>query len=149
MDLSLQKRLAADILGVGEDRVWIDPNKIEEVSKALSRQDIKDLIDKGIIRKKEVKGQSRTWANYIRRQKQKGRRRGHGSRKGTKKARNDKKRLWMIRIRAIRRLLRQLVNEKKIDRHTYRELYIRAKAGQLRNKRHVLLYLKERGIIKE
>jgi len=71
MDLSLQKRLASEILSVGKDRIWIDPNKIQDVSKALSRSDILDLIDKGIIRVKQVKGQSRTWANYIKEQKKK------------------------------------------------------------------------------
>ncbi len=54
MDLSLQRRLAAEILNVGEDRVWIDPTKVEEVAKALSKQDIRELINKGIIRKKDV-----------------------------------------------------------------------------------------------
>jgi large subunit ribosomal protein L19e len=108
MDLSLQKRLASEILGVGKDRIWIDPNKIQEASKALSRSDILDLIDKGIIRIKQVKGQSRTWANYIKEQKKKGRRRGPGSKKGSKNARSGKKEHWIKRIRAIRKLLREL-----------------------------------------
>ena len=55
MDLSLQKRLASEILDVGKDRIWIDPNKIQDVSKALSRSDILDLIDKGIIRENKSK----------------------------------------------------------------------------------------------
>ncbi|BFI73318.1 50S ribosomal protein L19e [Nanoarchaeota archaeon] len=149
MDLSLQRRLAAEILNVGEDRVWIDPNKLEEVSKALSKQDIKDLINKGIIRKKQVKGQSRTWANYIHEKRKKGRRRGSGSRKGSKKTRTDPKEEWMKRIRALRRLLRKLRDEKIIDKHLYRELYIKAKAGEFKNKRHILLFLREKGILKE
>ena len=149
MDLSLQRKLAAEILNVGEDRVWIDPTKLEEVSKALSRQDIKELINKGIIRKKQPKGQSRTWARYIHEQKKKGRRRGKGSRKGKRSARVDEKEEWMKRIRALRRLLRKLRDEKVIDRHLYRELYRKAKGGEFKNKRHLLLYLKEKGIIKE
>ena len=34
MNLTTQKRLAASILKVGVNRVWIDPNEIEEVSRA-------------------------------------------------------------------------------------------------------------------
>ncbi|MGC9132844.1 MAG: 50S ribosomal protein L19e [Nanopusillaceae archaeon] len=149
MDLSLQRRLAAEILNVGEDRVWIDPTKTEEVSKALSKQDIKELINKGIIRKKQVEGQSRTWARYIHEQKKKGRRRGQGSRKGGKKARSDKKEEWMKKIRSLRKLLKKLRDEKIIDKHIYRDLYRKAKGGEFKNKRSILLYLKEKGILKE
>jgi len=148
MDLSLQKRLASEILGVGKDRIWIDPNKIQEISKALSRSDILDLIDKGIIRVKQVKGQSRTWANYIKEQKKKGRRKGPGSKKGSKNARSGKKEQWIKRIRAIRKLLRELKEKKIIDKRLYRELYKRAKSNEFKSKRAVLIYLKDLGILK-
>ena len=36
MNLTTQKRLAADILKVGVNRVWIDPENIEEVSRAIT-----------------------------------------------------------------------------------------------------------------
>jgi len=148
MDLSLQKKLASEILSVGKDRIWIDPNKIQDVSKALSRSDILDLIDKGIIRVKQVKGQSRTWANYIKEQKKKGRRRGAGSRKGGRKARLDKKENWIKRIRAIRNLLRELKEKNIIDKKLYRDLYKRAKSNEFKSKRAVLIYLKDLGILK-
>ncbi|HNS25277.1 MAG TPA: 50S ribosomal protein L19e, partial [Methanobacteriaceae archaeon] len=34
MNLTTQKRLAADILKIGVNRVWIDPDHSEEVSQA-------------------------------------------------------------------------------------------------------------------
>jgi len=148
MDLSLQRKLASEILGVGKDRIWIDPNKIQDVSKALSRSDILDLIDKGIIRVKQIKGQSRTWANYIKQQKKKGRRRGAGSRKGGRKARLDKKESWIKRIRAIRNLLRELKEKNIIDKKLYRDLYKRAKSNEFKSKRAILIYLKDLGILK-
>jgi len=148
MDLSLQKRLASEIFGVGKDRIWINPNKIQEVSKALSRSDILDLIDKGIIRVKQVRGQSRTWANYIKEQKKKGRRRGSGSKKGSKNARLGKKEHWIKRIRAIRKLLRELKEKKIIDKKLYRGLYKRAKSNEFKSKRAILIYLKDLGILK-
>jgi len=148
MDLSLQRKLASEILGVGKDRIWIDPNKIQDVSKALSRSDILDLIDKGIIRVRQVRGQSRTWANYIKEQRKKGRRRGAGSRKGSRKARLDKKESWMKRIRAIRKLLRELKEKNIIDKKLYRDLYKRAKSNEFKSKRAILIYLKDLGILK-
>ena len=37
MNLTTQKRLAADLLKVGVNRVWIDPNNLEEVSRAITQ----------------------------------------------------------------------------------------------------------------
>ena len=36
MDLKNQKRMAAEILKCGENRVWIDPDKIEEVAECIN-----------------------------------------------------------------------------------------------------------------
>ena len=38
MNLTTQKRLAASILKVGLNRVWIDPERLEDVSMAISRE---------------------------------------------------------------------------------------------------------------
>lgn len=91
MDLSTQKRLAADILKVGVNRVWIDPDRVDEVARAITRESIKKLIKEGAIKAKQKKGISRYRARKIAMQKKKGRRRGKGSIKGAKGARMPKK----------------------------------------------------------
>lgn len=141
MDLSLQKRLASEILGVGEDRIWIDPKKLSDVSKAITKEDIRNLIKEGFIRVKDVEGRSRVRARLIHKQKKKGRRRGEGSRKGKRSARMDEKKVWINNIRAIRRLLRILKSKNVIDKHLYRRLYIMSKSGIIRTKRQVLLWV--------
>lgn len=148
MDVSLQKRLAAEILGVGEDRIWIDPNKLEEVSKALTREDVKRLINEKVIKVKEVRGQSRYWARILHMQRKKGRRRGHGSRKGRKSTRSNEKRADILKRRSMRKLIRTLKNKGAIDRHTYRRLYMLIKGGIFKSRRHILLWLKEKRILK-
>jgi len=45
-DLKAQKRLAADELDVGKGRVWLDPEAQEEVADAITREDIRELIDR-------------------------------------------------------------------------------------------------------
>ena len=40
MNLTTQRRLAASILKVGVNRVWIDPEEIEEVSRAITRDGV-------------------------------------------------------------------------------------------------------------
>jgi len=147
--LKMQRRIAAEILKCGENRIWIDPERIDDVAVAITREDIKRLIHDGVIRKKPIKGQSRARARIRHEQKKKGRHRGPGSRKGKKTARMGKKERWMTTIRALRKELRKLKAEGKLDDHTYRRLYIRAKGGQFKNKRQLYLFMREHGILKE
>ncbi|UCF59603.1 MAG: 50S ribosomal protein L19e, partial [Candidatus Bathyarchaeota archaeon] len=44
MSLKSQRRLAAELLNVGEGRVWIDPDRIEDVEAAITREEIRRLI---------------------------------------------------------------------------------------------------------
>jgi len=141
-NLTKQRRLAADILKVGVERVWIDPEAAEEVSSAITREDIRKLIEEGIIKRKQKKGVSRGRARERARKRKLGRRRGHGSRKGTKYARLPRKRRWIMRIRALRRRLRELRDEGRLDRRTYRLLYRRAKGGMFKSVAHLEEYIR-------
>ena len=51
--------MAAKILEVGINRIWIDPTESSEVSLANSRLGVKKLIKNGIIRKRKVVVHSR------------------------------------------------------------------------------------------
>jgi len=148
MDVSLQKELAAEILGVGKDRIWIDPKKLDEVSKALTKEDVRRLIKEGIIKVKEVEGQSRYWSIVLHEKRKKGRRRGYGSRKGKKSARLDEKTQHILKVRAMRRFIRILKMKNIIDKKTYKQLYKLIKGGMFRSKKHILLWLKEKAILK-
>jgi len=148
MDLRLQRRLAASVLKCGENRVWFDPTALEDIATAATKNDIRELIEQGVIKRKPVKGICRARINKKRMQKRKGRRRGHGSRKGKKTARMPRKRLWIIRIRAIRRRLRYLRNSGHIDRRTYRMLYRKAKGGEFRSVSHLNAYIEQMGLLK-
>ncbi|RLI37656.1 50S ribosomal protein L19e [Candidatus Bathyarchaeota archaeon] len=133
MSLRSQRRLAAEILKVGVNRVWIDPDRIEEVESAITREEIRKLIHEGAIRALKKKGISRARARIIHEKKKKGLRRGPGSRSGTRKARLPRKRMWMMRIRALRRRLRELKSRRLIAEGAYRRLYIMAKSGAFKS----------------
>jgi len=125
--------MAAKILKVGESRVWIDPERIEEVELAISREEIRKLIHEKAIRKLPEKGVSRARARILHEKKKKGRRRGHGSRQGAKGARYPRKKLWIIRIRAQRKKLRELRDKHIITESVYRRLYVMAGSGVFRS----------------
>jgi large subunit ribosomal protein L19e len=149
MNLKLQRRLAAEILKVGENSVWMDPDELETIAEAVTKEDVRGLIEEGIIRRKPVKGVSRARIRKRRMQRKKGRRRGHGRRKGKKTARMPKKERWMMRIRALRRKLRELRDSGKIERRTYRMLYRKAKGGEFRSIAHLESYIIANKLIKE
>ncbi|MCD6209325.1 MAG: 50S ribosomal protein L19e [Methanophagales archaeon] len=132
-NLAKQRRIAAKVLKVGEGRVWIDPESISDVEEAITRADIRDLIEEGVIRKKPKRGVSRGRARIRALKKSLGRRKGHGSRKGTQGARRSKKRQWIIRIRALRRRLKELRAEGVIDKSMYHRLYNKAKGGEIKS----------------
>jgi large subunit ribosomal protein L19e len=132
------KRLAADILKVGESRIWIDPEGIEEVEDAVTRADIRRLIKSGVIRERPASTPSRG--------RMRSGRSGPGSRKGAKGARMTV--TWVEKVRAQRRLLRQLRDKGVVSRRLYRRLYMMVKGGAFASRRMLLNYvasLKERG----
>ncbi len=144
MSLTTQRTLAADILKSGTNRIWLDPEHLTEVQEALTREDIKKLIQNGFIRIKQKKGVSRGRARHTLKQKRKGRRQGIGSRKGRSGVRQNLKEQWVSKIRLQRELFTQLKDKKLISISTYRLLRQKSKGGFFRSPRHVKLFLTEK-----
>jgi len=149
-DLKYQRRLAADILKCGVHRVMIVSTKEneEEISEAVTRDDIRELIKTGLISKRQKKGVSRGRTRYRMAQKKKGRRRGQGSREGAKYARLPKKKRWMRTIRSLRAELQTLRNNGEIAPGDYRKYYRRAKGGMFRSRAHLRAHLTMDGVLK-
>ncbi|MEM2419551.1 MAG: 50S ribosomal protein L19e [Candidatus Bathyarchaeia archaeon] len=141
-NLRSQRRLAAQILKVGQDRVWIDPNRIEDVEAAITREEIRKLIHEGVIKPLKEKGVSHARAREVHEKKKKGLRRGPGSRSGAARAKVSKKEAWMNKIRALRKRLRELKTEKVITESTYRKLYVMAKSGKFASVADMERYIK-------
>jgi large subunit ribosomal protein L19e len=127
-DLANQRRLASKVLGCGLDRVWLNPEASEEIASAITREDIRGLIEKGTIKAKPVRGVSRGRARALAAKRKYGHCKGHGSRKGKKGARTPSKELWMKKIRALRRRLKELRAEGALEKSVYCRLYRKAKA---------------------
>ena len=146
--LDVQRRLAAQILKCGENRIRFDPASLEDIKEAITKTDIRLLINNDAISKKRVENTSKFWARKTRIQKSKGKQKGFGSRKGKKTARLPPKRAWINKIRLQRHYIKTLRNNKIITSTAYHELYMKSKGGFFRSIRHLKLYTEERGLIK-
>ncbi|WP_267640271.1 50S ribosomal protein L19e [Haloarchaeobius amylolyticus] len=140
-DLSAQKRLAADVLDCGKNRVWFDPESQGDIAEAITREDIRELVDEGSIRAEEKKGNSKGRSRERKAKRAYGHQKGPGKRKGKKGGRSDSKKEWQQRIRAQRKKLNELRGNGEITRTQYRELYNKARGGEFRSVQYLLNYI--------
>ena len=124
-DLRNQRRMAAEVLKCGENRVWMNPDRLDEVEDCITRADIRTAIASGLIKAKPKNGTSRARTRYVAGQKASGKRKGPGSRKGTANARVRDKERWMA---------------------TY---YRKAKGGMFKSRRHLKQHMTAAGHLKE
>ncbi len=143
------KKIAAEILGVGESRVRISPEALDRLEEVTTKADVRALIKEGLIYAEYARGISRGRWRELHDKRRRGRRRGVGSRRGSKYARLDPKEVWKGRIRAMRRYLGSLKMMGLIDSRTWRELYLQVKGGRFDSVASLRAYLVSNNIIKQ
>lgn len=146
MSLRSQRRLAAQMLKVGATRVWIDPDRIDEVETAITREEIRRLVHEGVIKALPEKGVSRVRARLLHEKKKKGLRRGPGQREGSARSKVSRKQVWMTKIRALRRKLREMKARREIAEGDYRKLYVLAGSGTFKSIADMERYVKAQGL---
>ena len=146
MSLKSQRRLAAEILKVGEGRVWIDPDRTLDVEVAITRDEVRKLIHEDAIKPLPKKGISRSRAKSLKEQKKKGLRKGPGGKTGSARSKISKKRAWMLTIRPLRRKLRELRDSRIITKSVYRKLYNMAGSGVFESTADLERYIQTRGL---
>ena len=139
MSLRMQRRLAADLLKCGENRVRFDPERIEDVMDAITRADIRRLIKDGVIYAAPKKGQTRH------RVKEK---RGPARRKGGKHSVISRKRRWVMRVRAQRRVIASLRDSGRLARDAYRKVYLQVKAGRFKSVADLMRFLEDQKMLR-
>ncbi len=132
--LSLQKRIAAQVLKVGKNRVWFDPSRINDIKEAITKEDIKALIKERAIKKKPLIGTKRKAGKSRKKRKRKGRRRGPGKKR---KNLNKRKEEYIRKIRKIRSYIKELKSRNVIDAKESKKLMRLAKAGVFKSKKDI------------
>jgi large subunit ribosomal protein L19e len=142
-DLGAQRRLAADVLDVGENSVWLDPDRQADLADAITREDIRELVDEGAIAADRPSGNSRGRARERNAKRADGHRKGPGTRRGKAGARENDKQQWQSSIRAQRRTLRDLRDDGVLDPAGYRTLYDQATGGEFDDVRRLLNHIED------
>ena len=137
------RRIASEFLGVGESKVKFRADSIKKIQDALTREDIRSLIKEGVIYKIERRGVSRVRGMAKRAQTKKGRRGGMGSRRGTPSARLDGKVAWIAKVRAQRRFLSSLVQDKRIAPESVRKVYLMIKGNAFKSVKILETHLRD------
>lgn len=142
MNLRSKKRMAADVLKVGVNRIRLDPGSTDILTDAITKDNVRALIKEGLIRVSPVNSVSRgRFRNKAVTRKKHGS--GAGSREGRKTARMGKKQRWVMHVRTIRRRLKVMRDRGEITSVAFKRLYLQVKGGQVRSLKHLTDLVKE------
>ncbi|MDE1829761.1 MAG: 50S ribosomal protein L19e [Thaumarchaeota archaeon] len=142
VNLKTKRQLVSRILGVGADRIKFDPNYLDDVADAITRDNIRSLITANVIEVKPIKGTSKGRSHFKKSQHKK-RSTKQGSKKGRKGARMGKKEIYVKKIRAMRHQLSVSKARKEITNESYWKLYKQVSGNQVRNLAHLRSLIEE------
>jgi large subunit ribosomal protein L19e len=136
VNIKKKRELVARILGVGANRVRFEPDKLDDITDSITREDLRSHVKRGTIWTTRVKGTSRGRARaklVIRRKSGL----GPGSKKGKKTARTGKKSAYVTKVKSMRYHLKVLKDRNEINRQTYWSIYKKVNGGQVRSLSHM------------
>ncbi|MDQ3909165.1 MAG: 50S ribosomal protein L19e [Thermoproteota archaeon] len=142
VNIARKRELAARVLDVGANRVRFEPDRLEDITDSITRENIRSLIKSGAIWTVQPKGSSRGRA-IKKRSVWKVHGKGPGSKKGKKTARIGKKGVYVVRTRSMRYHLKVIKERKDISNDMYWYLYKRVNGGQVRSLAHLRELVKE------
>ena len=142
VNLKTKRRLVARILGVGTNRIKFDSEYLDDITDAITRDNIRSLLTANIIEVKPIKG---TYKGRSYHKKSQRRKRGtkQGSKKGSKGTRVGKKQVYVRKIKALRHRLKVSKLRKEITNEEYWKLYRQASGNQIRNVAHLRTLIEE------
>jgi len=131
-----KRRMSADLLKVGLNRVKFDPEQLDRIEEAVTREDLRRLIHSGAIWAVQAKGISSGRKNLLK-AKKRYRGSGAGSKKGAKGARMPRKDRWVAQVRVLRGYLKHLKQRGELPQDQQKALYKKVKGGEIRSMRRL------------
>ncbi|MGC8662542.1 MAG: 50S ribosomal protein L19e [Candidatus Micrarchaeia archaeon] len=144
MSIKFARRAAAELLNRGESSIRFNKASLDEIKKALTKDDVRKLIKNGSIISLKEKHNKSLNSKELKKKRKEGRRRGFGRRKGTRKARGII--TWEKKVRSQRAMLKELKKMGKLDSSSFRRFYMLVKGNSFHDKASLLLHLREHGI---
>ena len=126
-----KKVLASRVFNVGANKIIFNPSRLNEISEAITRQDMIDLHNAGAIIISEKAGRKKV-------EKRKRRRKDGNFRKIV----FNRKRDYIIITRKLRNYLFELRKQKRIDDEKYQEVRRKIKTRNFKSKAQLKEYLK-------
>lgn len=123
MNLRKKKTLAAKTLGVGRERIIFVKSRLDEIQKAITKQDIHDLYNTSAITIRQIKGRKK----IIKKRKR-------SSAGNVRKKIKGRKREYLFLTRKLRRYLDEQRKKKKISPDEIEIIKKKIKNRELRNK---------------
>jgi large subunit ribosomal protein L19e len=133
MSLKTKKELASRTLNVGKNRISFNQNNLNEINEAITKQDIRDLYDQGIISIKPINGRAAIVARK--------RKRGPGK---IKMKINDRKERYVIITRKLRKYAKELKKQGKLNKEDYSEIRKKIKMKEFKNKAHLKEFIEDK-----
>ena len=130
MKLGTKKELAAKTLKVGKDRVTFVTERLPEIKEAITKEDIRGLVQSGAIEVKGVKGRK---TNVARK-----------NRRGTGKIKlkvNKRKQEYVIITRKLRTYVAGLKDQGKLTGDEVKEIRKRIRNRAFKSKANLKLYI--------
>ncbi len=133
MNLKKKKKLVARVLKVGKRRIILNSSMKDEIKEAITRQDIKDLKQAGVIRIKEKKGRKK-------KDKRKTKKREGKKKKKIKRGKQE----YVKLTRKLRTYVKNLRDKEKIGKEDYRKFRKKIRARVFRDLAHLKEAVKEK-----
>jgi large subunit ribosomal protein L19e len=147
-NVKTQKRIAAEVLDIGLSRVWLNPDAADDISQAMTRDDIRELVKQGLVKEKPAQKATRAIAKKREAARKKRKGVGHGKRTGSANARKSDKEKWMQKVRSQRRFLKGLRDKETITDSQYRKYYLQVKGGRFSTLKNIKEFMKTEGVLK-
>jgi large subunit ribosomal protein L19e len=132
MNLSKKKSLAVKTLEVGKDRIVFVKSRIEEIKDAITKQDIRDLVESGAILIKQKKGRKKVIKNKKRKTMGK-----------IRKKVNKRKQDYVKLTRKLRDYVLKLKKQEKISCEEFKEIRKKIRNKVFKSKANLKEYIGE------